>query len=119
VRATVLGDPTNWFVIHHSDCGMEFFTDEVIRGLLASSLETAELGPDGYRDVGFGPGSAEANYIDWLTISHNAQSVVDDVTRIRNHPWCLVESRSYEFVDDVTTGRLIEVEEASKAGLPV
>ena len=23
-----------WFVIHHSDCGMEFFTDEVIRGLL-------------------------------------------------------------------------------------
>ena len=32
-----------WFVIHHTDCGMEFFTDEVMRGLLASSLETAEL----------------------------------------------------------------------------
>ena len=30
-----------WFVIHHTNCGMEFFTDEVIRGLLASSLETA------------------------------------------------------------------------------
>lgn len=40
-----------WFVIHHSNCGMEFFTDEIIRGLLASSLETAELGPDGFRDV--------------------------------------------------------------------
>ena len=26
-----------WFVIHHTDCGMEFFTDEVIRGLLAQS----------------------------------------------------------------------------------
>ena len=24
-----------WFVIHHSDCGMEFFTDEVMRDLLA------------------------------------------------------------------------------------
>ena len=24
-----------WFVIHHTDCGMEFFTDEVIRDLLA------------------------------------------------------------------------------------
>ena len=25
-----------FFVIHHTDCGMEFFTNEVIRGLLAS-----------------------------------------------------------------------------------
>src|SRR5476649_2566713 len=23
-----------WFVIHHSDCGMEYFTDETIRKLL-------------------------------------------------------------------------------------
>ncbi len=84
-----------WFVIHHSNCGMEFFTDEVIRGLLASSLEAAELGPDGFRDVGRGPGSAEATYVDWLTIADNAQSVVDDVTRIRNHPfWFPAESRS-------------------------
>src|SRR5712692_6493199 len=34
-----------WFVIHHSDCGMEFFTDELMRDLLARSLETAELTP--------------------------------------------------------------------------
>jgi carbonic anhydrase len=53
---------------------------------LASSLETAELGPDGCCGVGSGPGSAEANDIDWLTIADNAQSVVDDVTRIRSHP---------------------------------
>src|SRR5579863_132744 len=72
-----------WFVIHHSNCGMEFFTDADIRGLLAQSLETAELGADGFRDVGKGPGSAEANYVDWLTIADNAQSVVEDVTRIR------------------------------------
>ena len=24
-----------WFVIHHSNCGMEFFTDEIMRGLLS------------------------------------------------------------------------------------
>jgi carbonic anhydrase len=77
-----------WFVIHHSNCGMEFFTDADIRGLLAKSLETAELGADGFHDVGSGPGSAEANYVDWLTIADNAQSVVEDVTRIRNHPPC-------------------------------
>ncbi|MFM1796169.1 MAG: hypothetical protein RLZZ340_846, partial [Actinomycetota bacterium] len=47
-----------WFVIHHSDCGMEFFTDEVMRGLLANSLETAALGAEGFYDVGTGPGSA-------------------------------------------------------------
>ncbi len=106
-----------WFVIHHSDCGMEFFTDEVIRNLLASSLETAELGPEGFRDVGSGPGSAEANYIDWLTIADNAQSVVDDVTRIRNHPLVPASIVIYGFIYDVKTGRLVEVPEASKAGL--
>src|ERR1043165_582516 len=26
-----------WFVIHHTDCGMALFTDEIIRGLLASN----------------------------------------------------------------------------------
>src|SRR5271154_4395196 len=67
-----------WFVIHHSDCGMEFFTDEVIRGLLASSLETAELGPDGFHDVGRGPGSDEAAYIDWLTIPDRHDAVTTD-----------------------------------------
>src|SRR5215510_6043774 len=41
-----------FFVIHHTDCGMLFFTDEVMRNLLASSLETAELTPEGFRDVG-------------------------------------------------------------------
>ncbi len=44
-----------WFVIHHTDCGMEFFDDERMRELLAQSLETAELGADGFRDVGSGP----------------------------------------------------------------
>lgn len=105
-----------WFVIHHTDCGMEFFTDEVIRGLLASSLETAQLGPDGFTDVGEGPGSAEAAYIDWLTISDQAQAVVDDVARIRAHP--LVPSRIpvYGYVYDVRTGRLVEIPEATEAG---
>ncbi len=105
-----------WFVIHHTNCGMLFFADEVMRGLLANSLETAALGPDGFTDVGTGPGSAEAKYIDWLTISDNAASVVEDVTRIRNHP--LVPSRIpiYGYIYDVTTGRLVEVPAATVAG---
>src|SRR6201993_2292267 len=35
-----------FFVIHHTNCGMEFFSDTVMRGLLAASLETAELTAD-------------------------------------------------------------------------
>src|ERR671922_2693396 len=30
-----------WLVIHHTDCGMETFTDEVMRDLLSKSLKTA------------------------------------------------------------------------------
>jgi carbonic anhydrase len=105
-----------WFVIHHTNCGMEFFTDEIIRGLLASSLETAALGPDGFYDVGAGPGSAEARYIDWLTISDNAQSVTEDVARIRSHPLVPSSIPVYGYIYDVATGRLVEVPEATKAG---
>src|SRR5512134_3748557 len=52
-----------WFVVHHSDCGMETFTDDTIRGLLAQSLETATLDSNGWRDTGAGPGSPEAQYL--------------------------------------------------------
>jgi len=107
-----------WFVIHHTDCGMEFFTDEVMRALLANSLETAALGPEGFTDVGTGPGSAEGNYIDWLTITDNARSVAEDVARIRNHPLVPDRIPIHGYLYDVRTGRLIEVPSATRAGQP-
>src|SRR5689334_13639602 len=105
-----------WFVIHHTDCGMEFFTGEVMAGLLESSLETAALGPDGFRDVGTAPGSAEGKYINWLTISDRTHSVVEDVARIRAHPLVPTTIPIYGYLYDVTTGRLLEVPEATAAG---
>ena len=105
-----------WFVIHHSDCGMEFFDDETMRGLLSSSLETAALGPQGFHDIGAGPGSSEGNYIDWLTISDRDRAVVEDVARIRAHPLVPAVIPIYGYVYDVTSGRLIEVPEATAAG---
>jgi len=105
-----------FFVIHHTNCGMEFFTDEVIRGLLANSLETAALGADGFYDVGTGPGSAEAQYIDWLTISDNAKSVAEDVARVRNHPLVPGSIPIYGYIYDVATGKLVEIPEATAAG---
>jgi carbonic anhydrase len=107
-----------FFVIHHTNCGMEFFTNEVIRGLLNSSLGTAELGAGGFRDVGKGPGSRAGEFIEWLTIPDQKQAVVDDVTRIRTHPLVPQSIPIYGYVYDVKTGKLLEVEAATVAGRP-
>jgi carbonic anhydrase len=105
-----------WFVIHHSNCGMEFFTNEVMGNLLAQSLDTAELGPDGFQDVGDGPGSEAGKDIDWLTIDDRERSVAEDVRTIRNHPLVPSSIPIYGYVYDVRTGRLEEVPEATEAG---
>ena len=105
-----------WFVIHHTDCGMETFTDDIMRGLLASSLETASVDASGWHDHGAGPGSTEGHYIDWLTFSDNAKSVVADVRRIRGHPLVPGRIPIYGYIYDCKTGRLIEVPEATEAG---
>ena len=94
---------------------MEIFIDAIMRDLLASSLETASVDASGWRDTGDGPGSAEGNYIDWLTISDNAQSVVEDVERIRNHPLVPAGIPVHGYIYDVKVGRLIEVPEATAA----
>ena len=105
-----------WFVVHHTDCGMETFTDDIMRGLLAASLETASIGKEGWRDTGQGPGSSEGDFIDWLTIGDNARSVVADVRRIRSHPLVPKSIPIYGYIYDVTSGRLNEVAEATAAG---
>ena len=107
---------SEWFVVHHSDCGMEFFTSELMGDLLAQSLETAELGADGFKDIGAGPGSGVGKDIDWLTISDREQSVVEDVAKIRSHPLVPARIPIYGYVYDVRTGQLIEVPDATAAG---
>ncbi len=105
-----------WFVIHHTNCGMELFTDEVIRGLLASSLKTASHDGTKWVDAGGGGGSTEGDYIDWLTIREQSASVADDVRRIRRHPLVPREIPIYGYVYDVKTGKLVEVPAATELG---
>src|SRR5712664_51512 len=105
---------TEWFVIHHTNCGMEFFTDDVMRGLLASSLETAALTDKGFQDVGKGPGSRAGEFIDWLTIGDQEQSVRDDVQRIREHPLVPKNIAIYGYIYDVSLGTLFEVSEPKR-----
>ena len=107
-----------WFVIHHTDCGMQTFTDDVMRRLLASSLKTASFNSSGWQDPGGGPGSTEAEFIDWLTITDQARSVEADVRRIRHHPLVPPDIPIYGYIYDVRTGRLTEVPEAQAMGKP-
>lgn len=105
-----------WFIIHHTDCGMETFTDGIMADLLASSLKTASVDANGWHDSGAGPGSAEGQYIKWLTISNNAQSVVEDVTRVRQHALVPADIPIYGYIYDCKTGQLVEIPEATAAG---
>lgn len=105
-----------WFVIHHTNCGMETFTNEIMTDLLSSSLKTASIDASGWHDSGKGPGSTEGRYINWLTIKDNAKSVVEDVARIRNHPLVPDDIPVYGYIYDVTNGQLVEVPEATKIG---
>jgi carbonic anhydrase len=108
-----------WFVIHHTDCGMELFTDEIIRNLLAKSLKTATVDASGWRNVEESGGSDEAKFISFLTIKNLADSVTEDVVRIRTHPLVPDNIPIYGYIYDVKTGKLIEVPEAGKAGRAV
>jgi carbonic anhydrase len=105
-----------WFVVHHTNCGMELFTDDVIAGLLDQSLETAAIDEKGWHDHGKGPGSVHGHFIKWHAIANLEESVVEDVARIRSHPLVSPAIPIYGYIYDVRNGRLVEVPAATKAG---
>jgi len=105
-----------WFVIHHTSCGMLLFTDEVMRDLLAQSLATATFDGTRWSDPGGGGGSHDGDFIDWLTIKDLAASVVVDVERIRQHPLVPRSIPIHGYIYEVATGRLVEVPQATQVG---
>jgi carbonic anhydrase len=105
-----------WFVIHHTDCGMETFTNEIMGDLLAGSLKTASVDENGWHDSNAGGGTTDGKYINWLTISDNAKSVVEDVQRIRSNSMVPADIPIYGYIYDCKTGKLVEVPEATEAG---
>lgn len=102
-----------WFVIHHTDCGMALFTDDIIRDLLAKSLKTATVDENGWRNVEEEGGSDEARFIPFLTFTNLENSVTEDVKRIKSHPLVPNDIPVYGFIYDVKSGQLIEVKEAA------
>jgi len=78
-------------VIHHTDCGMLTFSNDDLRAKLSE-----EAGVD-------------AGHIDFLPFSDNAQSVRDDVQRIRESPFVPPGTPVSGYIYDVHTGMLEEV----------
>ena len=106
-----------WFVIHHTDCGMETFNNDIMGDLLASSLETANIDASGWHDNGEGEGTPDGKYVQWLTIRNQAQSVIDDVKRIRGNTMVPADIPIHGYIFDCKTGKLIEVPAATQAGM--
>jgi carbonic anhydrase len=96
------------------ECGYRVTAIDPVEKLISAAEQAGSA--DAYRiaaaaDLARGRESPVGNYIDWLTFTDNAKSVVEDVMRIRNHP--LVPN---DYIYDVKSGKLVEVPEAITAG---
>jgi carbonic anhydrase len=105
-----------WFVIHHTNCGMELFCDEVMADLLEDNLATASFDGKSWSNPQHGGGCAAGHFIKWHTIKSQEESVAQDVARIRSHPLAPKNVPIYGYVYDVATGRLDEVKKATEIG---
>lgn len=99
-----------WFVVHHTDCGMLLFDGPTMAGLLETSRATATFDGTKWVNQKQEGGSSEGQHVAWLTFPDLAQSVRDDVERIRTHPLTPKDVPVWGFVYDCGTGRLLPVE---------
>lgn len=60
----------------------------------------------------------EGHFVNWMTISNREKSVVEDVSRIRNHPLVDPEVPIYGYIPDLATGAMQPVPEANAIGRP-
>ena len=105
-----------WFVIHHTNCGMELFADEVIADLLEDDLGTASFDGKSWSNPHHHGGHAAGHFIKWHTIKDQEASVTQDVRRIREHPLVPKTIPIYGYIYDVRNGRLDEVKAAAEQG---
>lgn len=111
----LLGTRT-WLVVHHTNCGMELFTDQIMGDLLEDDLGTASFDGSAWSNPNHRGGHAAGHFIKWQTIADQESSVVRDVRRVREHPLVPAEIPIFGFIYDVRTGKLNEVAAASAAG---
>lgn len=90
-----------WFIIQHTDCGMQNFTNSEIRTRFDEALSRG----DGASY------SSEAYYIDFMPISTSIEENLSrDIRRLRHHPLVSTGITIHGYLYDVKTGRLIRAE---------
>lgn len=83
-------------VIHHTECGMMTFDNETLRTRIADAL---------------GPKAEHASrQIDFLPFSDLAESVREDIRKLRQSPLIPEHIRIYGGIYDVHTGKIEQVE---------
>jgi len=107
---------TDWFVIHHSGCGMQAYTDEDIRHLLGLGDDDAHHHGTKWWNVR--KSAHTPADIQWLTFKDLIDSIIDDVTRIRSHPLVPPTVTIYGFVYHIHHGTLEPVPQANLIGAP-
>lgn len=115
ISAKMLGT-REWFVIHHTDCGMTTFTNADMTRLLKESLGPSALTDKGWENTTNEAGTASPVAMDFHPIKDLRQSVIDDVKTIRNHPLVSRKIPIHGYLYDIHTGALTEIPEASEAG---
>jgi carbonic anhydrase len=107
---------TDWFVIHHSGCGMQAYTDEQIRHMLGLDSEDVQNEAAAWKHV-WRSARTPAN-MEWMTFTDLAQSIVEDVQRIRTHPLVPASVAIYGYIYHIHHGTLEPVAEANRIGSP-
>jgi len=107
---------TDWFVIHHSGCGMQSYSDEDIRDLLGLGDDDAQHKGTKWWHVR--KSARTPADIAWLTFKDLARSIVEDVERIRKHPLVPASVTIYGFIYHIHHGTLEPVPEANRIGAP-
>lgn len=105
-----------WFVIQHTNCGMELFDDDTMADLLDDDLGTAEFDGETWSNPHHEGGHSAGHFVKWHTIKDQAASVLQDVRYIREYPLVPATIPIYGYIYDVRSGRLLEVPEATRAG---
>ena len=106
-----------WFIIHHTDCGMQKISDETIAKLLEDDLETSSFdgktwsNNNNVKSENFKPGSKEGHKIDWYTFSSLKQSMSEDLKTIKNHSLIPSNIKIHGFIYEVSSGKLIKIED--------
>lgn len=117
ISAKLLGT-SEWFVIHHTDCGMASFTNEDMRRLLKESVGPSVRENGVWRNIGHEPG-ADPGDMDFGPFGDAEASVIEDVRTIREHPLVSRKIPIHGYIYDIHTGELREILAASEIGKPM